>query len=199
MPSGVEINPIKLGDTRHLAMVNLIISGGSPVICRELAGHADIGISSHYYSNISNLVECVTIERLRKREGSESVITGKQKYAISKPTGLCVTGGFCESETFQNGGIHDCLKSVGANGQIGDCTACPHFRPDEQGVRFAVNNDAAAKSAVDSDSRYLMQMIEIVRKGLGYPEDIGAALLRLQHSSNRYALSIQEKFNNGKT
>jgi hypothetical protein len=44
-----------------------------------------------------------------------------------------------------------------------------------------------------------MQTIELVRKGLGYQEDIGAALLRLQHSGNRYSMSIQERLNNGKT
>ena len=201
VPSGVGISPIKLGDTRHLAMVNLIISGGSPIICRELAGHADINISSHYYTNISNLVECATIKRLRKNKGgSEADITGKQNYALSKPIGLQrVTGGFCESETFQNRDISECLKAVGTDGQIGECAMCRHYRPDEQGLHFSINDDSAAKAAVDADSRYLMQAVELVRKGLGYPEDIGAALLRLQHSGNRYAIIIKEKFDNGKT
>ena len=48
-----DISEIRFGDTRHLAMANLILAGGSPVICRELAGHSDIGISSHYYSNVN--------------------------------------------------------------------------------------------------------------------------------------------------
>lgn len=33
---------VRLGDTRHIAMASLIISGGSPTICKELAGHSDI-------------------------------------------------------------------------------------------------------------------------------------------------------------
>jgi hypothetical protein len=200
VPSGAEINPIKLGDTRHIAMINLIISGGSPVICRELANHADINISSHYYANISNLVECVTLERLRKRKGSEAVIAGKQKYSLSTTKGLQrVIGGFCESETYQNRDISECLKTIGADGQIGECSLCPHFRPNEQGLRLAFSDSSAAKAAVDKDSRYLMQTIELVRKGLGHQENIGAALLRLQHSGNRYSMSIQERLNNGKT
>jgi len=202
VPSGAEISAIKLGDTRHLAMVNLIISGGSPVICRELAGHADIGISSHYYTNFSNLIECVTLERLRKCKcGADASVTGKQRYALTKSVDLRrVSGGYCRSESFERRDIGECLKAVGVDGQIGDCTVCPLYCPDDQGLRFDFDGgDAAAKAVVDADSRYLMQTVEIVRKGLGYPEDIGAALLRLQHSGNRYSMSIQEKFDNGKT
>ena len=62
-----EKDRIRLGDTRHLAMISLIISGGSPVICKELAGHEDVNISSHYYSNISKLVECATYEMIKSR------------------------------------------------------------------------------------------------------------------------------------
>ena len=55
--AGKEIPVVNLGDTRHIAMMNLIISGGSPRMCMELAGHANIGISSHYYTNMAELVE----------------------------------------------------------------------------------------------------------------------------------------------
>ncbi|GHV10521.1 hypothetical protein FACS1894219_00090 [Clostridia bacterium] len=199
--SGKEIGEIHFGDTRHLAMVNLIITGGSPVICRELAGHADIDISSHYYSNISNLVECITLERLRKLKGDgDATATGKQKYSLAKPNkSQRVTDGYCNSETFRNHDISECLKAIGPDGQIGDCKFCANFLPDNQGIQFEFTNEASAKAAVDADSRYLMQMVEIVRKGLGYSEDIGSALLRLQYSSNHYSNIIQEKYDNVKT
>ena len=70
---GKGIERIGLGDTRHIAMMNLIISGGSPTMCMELAGHEDINISSHYYSNMSNLVECATYELYRKKEKTDTV------------------------------------------------------------------------------------------------------------------------------
>jgi hypothetical protein len=182
-------------------MIGLIITGGSPAICRELAGHADIDVSSHYYSNISNLVECATIERLRKIKGGDGpAIVGERKYPISKPeSSFRVTNGFCGSEAFRDRNVSECLKAVGADGQIGDCGACPHFRPDRQGPMLEFGDGATAKAAVDADSRYLMQMTELVRKGMGCAEDIGTALLRLQHSSNRYSICIQEEFKNGET
>ena len=201
VPSGAEIGTIRLGDTRHLAMVNLIISGGSPIVCRELAAHADIHISSHYYTNLSNLVECVTIKRLRKLKGGpDADIIGNRRYALSGPTRLPrVANGFCGSEAYQSRDISDCLKAVGDRGQIGECVECPYYHPDEPGLLFSASGDSAAKDAVEADSRYLMQMVEIVRKGLGYQENIGAALLRLQHSSNRYSINILEKYDYGKT
>ena len=43
-----------------------------------------------------------------------------------------------------------------------------------------------AKKQVDEDGIYLMQMIELVRKSLGYEEDIDQALLRIRSSGDRY-------------
>jgi hypothetical protein len=57
----------------------------------------------------------------------------------------------------------------------------------------------ASKAAVDADCRHLMQMIETVRKGMGYTEDIGSILLKLQHSSYRYSQCLWEGHENGKT
>jgi hypothetical protein len=66
-------------------------------------------------------------------------------------------------------------------------------------LRVRFTDTAAAKKAVDADSRYLMRMVELVRKGLGYDEDIGAALLRLQHSAYNYSACIKEKMAYGTT
>jgi hypothetical protein len=198
MPDAVS--PLHLGDTRHIAMIGLIIAGGSPSVCRELAGHANIDISSRYYSNISTLVKCATISRLRKNSGSEAVIDGEAKFTITKPkSAKPVTGGLCVSEMFARHDISDCLKAVGANGEIGECLSCPNYYPDDEGLHVRFTDTAAAKKAVDADSRYLMRMVELVRKGLGHDEDIGAAMLRLQHSAYNYSACIKEKMAYGTT
>jgi hypothetical protein len=192
---GHDVSPINLGDTRHIAMTNLIISGGSPVICRELAGHAGIDISSHYYSNISNLVECVTYEKWRKAKGNEADFSGRAKYAVTLPKNAHrVAGGYCDSPTIKDGNIDDCMKSYSGKGHIGECAFCGHYWPDDQGVRFAFYDTKAGKEQVDADSRHLIRMIELVRKGIGHTEDIGAALLRLQNSSNHYGKCLLEKY-----
>lgn len=77
-----DISVIHLGDTRHIAMMNLIISGGSPVIYMELAGQ-DIDISSNYYANLSTLVECATYEMYRKtKKGNKVTLKGSTDYSI---------------------------------------------------------------------------------------------------------------------
>ena len=192
------IGKIRLGDTRHIAMVNLIISGGSPVICRELAGHSDIDISSHYFTNISNLVECVTLERYRKMKGKEASIIGKTRFPLTISSDWHrLPCGWCDAPSVKAGGIDDCLRITDKNGEIGNCDYCIHYHPDIAGIRLDFLDEKAGKRKVDSDSFYLIQMIESVRKGLGYTEDIGAALLRLQRSTDHYSKCLWEKYSQG--
>jgi len=193
--NGEDISPLTLGDTRHIAMTNLIISGGSPVICRELAGHSDINASSHYYSNISNLVECMTIEKLRKTKGPDTNLEGTARYPLFVPEDLYrVDGGYCDAPSVKEGKIDECLKSFGKHGYIGECAFCTHYWPDKHGIRLAFYDEKIGKEQVDADCRYLIRMIELVRKGIGYTEDIGTALLRLQQSSYHYGRCLWEKY-----
>jgi hypothetical protein len=195
-PGGHDIAPIRLGDTRHLAMTNLILSGGSPAICRELAGHANIEISSRYYSNISNLVVCATLERHRKTKGDEAMIRGIAKYPLAvRSNAVKVEGGRCASELLKSGSIDDCLKVMGSTGHVGECRRCAYYLPDDPGVMFDFYDDEASKKQVDADSQHLIRMIELVRKGIGHTEDIGAALLKLQRSGNHYSECLLEKYN----
>jgi hypothetical protein len=190
-----DIESIHLGDTRHLAMTNLIISGGSPVICRELAGHSDVDVSAHYYANISNLVECVTIERYRKSKGATANIVGSARYPLSKPPDASrLEHGWCGSELMRDEDIGDCLKVLDGDGHIGECGHCEHYWPDDQGIRLEFYDERAGKDRVDADSRHLIRMIELVRKGLGHEEDIGSALLRLQRSGRHYGKCLWEKY-----
>jgi len=189
------VSNIRLGDTRHLAMTNLIISGGSPVICRELAGHSSIDVSAHYYANISNLVECATLERYRRSKGAAADIAGTSKYPIAlSPDMRRVSGGWCGSEAMKADNIDDCLKVMDGNGHIGVCRACVHYYPDDPGIRLTFLDESSGKAQVDADSRHLVRMIELARKGLGHEEDIGSALLRLQHSSSHYGKCLWEKY-----
>jgi len=182
----MDFGSIRLGDTRHLAMINLIISGGSPVICRELAGHTDINISSHYYANISVFVECITLERFRRSRGGVVEFNGANRYPTAPPANARrVTGGCCDALSIENGDVGECLKAIGSDSRIGDCESCRHFWPDAPGVRLQFHDSGAIKKLVDMDSQYLIRMIELVRKGMGCQEDIGTAILRLQNSCHR--------------
>ena len=74
---------------------------------------------------------------------------------------------------------------------MGDCRYCPHYYPDDKGLFLEIK--AKRKQDVDDDSSFLIQMIEIVRKGKGCSEDIASAMARLQGSAYRYA-AIYSRF-----
>lgn len=183
-----EVDRIKLGDTRHLAMIGLIISGGTPVICKELAGHTDINISSHYYSNISRFVECATYEMYRKQKGYYIDIAKHRYTGIGEK--IKVKNGYCDSNAYINGSINDCIRNISANGELGECVLCPHFIDEKHGEYLVFLNSEDIKKQVDADSKYLMHVIETVRRGKGCNEDIQSALMKLQHSSARYSQSL---------
>jgi hypothetical protein len=182
---------IKLGDTRHLAMISLIVSGSSPVICKELAGHEDITVSSHYYSNISKFIECAAYEMYRNsRAGVSADIHSRRLPRVGETVPVC--GGHCDSAAYISGSISDCIRSMGANGELGNCVSCPHFIDGKTGeyLLFSDSNIKAQKNQVDADSKYLIRLLEAVRKGRGHTEDIQSALLRLQQSGSCYSHSL---------
>ena len=184
---------IHLGDTRHLAMIGLILSGGSPLICKELAGHEDINISAHYYSNISSFIECATFEAHRKSRAPAAELL-ERRPLVKKQQNIPIQDGFCDSEVYGRGEIYDCVKTIGANGEIGDCRRCSHYICGESGVHFLYANPAERKEWVDRDSQYLLQALEAVRRGIGLPEDIQSALLRLQHSGSEYSRCLYKNY-----
>lgn len=187
-----EENMINLGDTRHLAMMNLIISGGSPLVCKELARHESIDISSNYYANISTLVECAVFEQYRDmNEKGKARIIGDWKYQIIPETGMVeVPDGWCCSPEYAKDSIDDCVSAVSPDSEIGDCHYCKYYRTDTNGPGLYIGDIEANKTRVKADSWYLMHMMETVRCGIGYEEDISRALLRLQHSCKIYKDSL---------
>lgn len=188
LPRRDDIAEIHLGDTRHIAMMNLVISGGSPSVCMELAGHGDIDTSSHYYANMAGLVECATYEMYRKgRKGPMAAIKGSRKYSVTPVRERTrIKDGWCCSDARRERRVDDCIMAVSPAGEIGDCKSCQHFRADRQGVELDFYDPVRGKETVDADSWFLMHMVEAVRQGIGRQEDIRSAMLRLQQSCGHY-------------
>lgn len=193
--SDKEIEIIHLGDTRHIAMINIILEGGTPTLAMILGGHKDIQISSHYYSNISSLIECKTYAMYRKRLGSgESMVLGKNFSAANIQTVDFLPieeGAKCYSPNFIAGDVKDCLKVSGDYGEIGYCYRCPYYRKEDMGY-FSVSNDLY-KGQIEKDCNYLKATLNKCRLGLGYAEDVQQALLRLQSSSATYQHFFMQK------
>ena len=186
--NGLGIPTVQLGDTRHISMMNLIISGGSPRICMELAGHTNIGISSHYYSNMAALVECSTYELYRKSKKGGSVrANGSNTYSLTPLSELTeIPGGWCSSQKRRAREVDDCILAVNSSGEFGDCKCCRFFRRDRQGMHLDFYDTEQSKQKVMADSWFLMYMVEAVRQRIGYQENIRQAVLQLQQSCGHY-------------
>lgn len=192
IPGKNEINYIHLGDTRHIALINIIAEGNSVVTAMMLAGHNDVNTSAHYYSNISNLIECKTYRQYRH------ILEGKVTYQVSKykPTfniseyKRLDDGGKCFSNEFRNGNISDCMNSSGPSGEIGYCPNCKYYRKKYQSFYSA---DKKYLKSINEKSKEVTEMVKLYRKGKGDIEDIGTALLKLKSSANTYQEYYEEK------
>jgi len=65
-------------------VVNIVAEGGTPHMAMLLAGHSDITMSSHYYSNIANMIECKTYRKYKAISSKKDRFEfGKNFYPLS--------------------------------------------------------------------------------------------------------------------
>lgn len=192
-----QINYLHLGDTRHIALINLMAEGGTPVTAMMLAGHDNIEMSAHYYSNISNLIECQTYRQYRlitKGEVNYQIsTTNKSPLNLRNQYAKLLDGGRCYSVRFQKKDFSDCMAVSGKNGEIGYCEACPFYR--RPGKSYYSSN-TLYKRNIEDDCKLLESAVHQLRLGKGSTEDIGEAMLKLKTSSYSYQRYWNEKIQN---
>ena len=181
-----EINFIHIGDTRHIAMINLIAEGGSPVTAMLLAGHDNVTTSSHYFSNLSQFIECRSYQVYRKLTSSQTtyeISKAQRKYTVGKAYVQLDNKGRCYSPLYAIGNFSDCLKVISNHAELGACTSCPFYR--KVGKDY-FTMDKTFKKSIDQEALLVDQAIKRVRQGKGHIEDIGEALLKLSAVSHSY-------------
>ena len=179
-----EIEYVNLGDTRHIAMVSLMISGGSPSVCRALGDQDSIDISSNYYTNIEPFLTAVSREgyRISKRESYGGNETKKKSLTAVDRT-LKIKGGYCQSKLAQKGNFCDCACAVTTEGGFGDCRVCEHFIP--VGTSLA-EYTASASQEMRATCVLLKQSIESIRQGNGSSDTLSEVLDRLHAQALKY-------------
>lgn len=187
-----EIGEIHLGDTRHIALINLMQEGGTPSIAMFLSGQLNTQTASVYYTNISKFLECKISSQYRK------VLGGQVEYAIShyvpheiRTVGVLLgSGGRCFSDAYKAGMITDCLNVMGPNGEIGYCPNCKYY---SNVYNTKLRNAEFYKRNIKDDCKAMLDAIEAVRAGKGEDSTIGEAMLRLQSSMLSYENYLKEK------
>lgn len=191
LPEDDVIEYIRLGDTRHIALINLIAEGASPVTAMLLAGHDNPAMSAHYYSNISTLVECRVYRQYRK------MMSGEQVYALSGPQSkLCVGqatpcsyGGACYSSKAAHHDYSDCYRVTGPEGEMGYCPNCDYYRDNNKGFHDAKD---IYKRRIETECSVLHEIVTQVRRGRGSTEEIASILNRLSSAAYSYEQYLLE-------
>lgn len=190
-----EIDYIHLGDTRHLALINLILEGATPMVAMMLAGHDNPDMSSHYYSNITKLVECRTYRQYKK------MLNGQTAYKLSGPTAHMSVRDFtplpdgsrCYSTNYKNGDISDCHRSCGPCGELGFCGTCTYHRDKDQ---LFTDSKELYVNRIMNECDNLQEVVRAVRNGKGELEEITQVLMRLkdqEYSYQQYLLETMEE------
>lgn len=189
-----DIEFIYLGDTRHIAMINIIAEGATPHIAMQLAGHADITMSSHYYANIANLIECKTYRKYRAlTKGNEKFEFGTNYYPLSIEEEYTALehNSRCYSSNFYKGKIDDCEKATGNHGELGYCPKCPFYRSGHQNTFLDDKGKYIAN--IKEDANYLRHVLSRFQQYNGGVEDIQEAILRLENSTFNYKNFYMQK------
>lgn len=106
-----EISEWRCGDTRHLAMINLIMRGCSPMLIKEFAGHATSDMSAHYYSNAYKMVKA----SLFREKGARRIVEIPQSRRLTEKRlgefdSIPCPGGYCSSPNYILGNGIECIK-----------------------------------------------------------------------------------------
>jgi len=126
-----DIEEIKMGDVRHLAIINLMMMGYNPLYIMELAGHSKLNTQMGYYNHVDTFATAkshVLKEMMKRAEKNldfkeyssgdyvlQKNLLGASYYDLP----LVFDGkGRCRSKNFP----YDCVYT--------ECIFCPHFIPD---------------------------------------------------------------------
>ena len=127
-----EIMRIKLKDMRHIAVINMIMSGCSVSVVRDFCGHAEDMMTANYYENAAKVIKLATryYYDIAKNTVQDAEPNPLQKSRIelmitTEEQPIQLDAGRCYSKRLPIGDYTDCAV------HDGDCTSCPYFIPDK--------------------------------------------------------------------
>ena len=183
----MERDSIHLGDTRHLSMISLILTGDTPSICKALANHENVVTSAGYYGNMSTLTDCRILHFLHDSVSSVCLnfpttpVESTCKDMLRHDNGRCA---FYTTQSFVQGNAEECTMVWHPSGGMGYCRACPHYIPDSLSEYLDMKQDTAER--MRQNWQWLMDSIELLRKSQGHTETVEMLLKNLQSQTRLY-------------
>lgn len=124
-----EIVKISLGDSRHIAMQNMLLNGANILMAKEITGHENVDMIFHYSGNMKNLIKCKAyslFELSKRKEIIVESVVGNGNHFIIHGGDLAnfveVDQGKCFSPFFTKESMNDCYAVAG------DCTICKYLQ-----------------------------------------------------------------------
>lgn len=195
--AGNQIKEINLGDTRHFAMINMILNDFSPLLVKDFAGHSDVDMSYHYFGNISEIVKCISYMKYKELTNfntenmivSRNVgITGDMIMASLEREdvdGVEVDEGLCFSKKFKVGNIEDCQK-------VGSCRLCKHLNrtireTKEERKRYLKQKE----DEIRREGELLGEILSSYKDNVKCEKDLKESMLKIQSKSTQYLKDIE--------
>ncbi|EMY4798079.1 hypothetical protein V8T67_003796 [Bacillus pacificus] len=199
-----EIIKIQLGDTRHFALINMVLNGISPVLIKDFTGHGSINQSYHYFGHIDQFVKCLSYDKFREiRENvidDEEVGSHQEITLESIQLGLNrknqefveVDGGRCFSPKFLKNDITDCIEQTTTD-IIGDCFNCPSFVSHSNEYKELLEKRKAdLEKKMNDDGNFLLRVIRNYKDTFKDEEVMTRTLLNIQQKASEY-LKVEKK------
>lgn len=191
-----QIKLLRAGDTRHFAMINMILNDFNPILIKDFAGHTNINTSYHYFGNIAEVVKCISYSKYKEltQYNNDNIVYQDDKITSNKilismdeenKFNTKVDYGICLSEKFFNGNLEHC-KIVAA-----ECDVCDFFK------RTVKETTESRKLKLDKYEENIRKegklLAELLRNNDNNIKEIGESVLKIQVNATRYI----SKFNYG--
>lgn len=185
-----QISTFRLGDIRHYAMINLVMSDVSPILIRELVDHEDINTSFYYFGNTSELVKCISYIKYKEICKKEYDRIGKNKDNITierilnqleYSESIEVDSGRCTSKYFIAGQLNDCIPNDG------ECENCNFFIQEK-----AIDKETQKlklkiiESRIDKEAELIANLLSSYKNTPKINKNLIQNTLKLQNSIKLY-------------
>lgn len=185
-----QISAFRLGDIRHYAMINLVLSDVSPILIRELVDHEDINTSFHYFGNTSELVKCMSYIKYKEICKKEYDRVGKNKDNITierilnqleYSESIEIDNGRCISKYFISGQLNDCIPNDG------ECENCDFFIQEKAiGKETQKLKLKIIESRIDKEAELIANLLSSYKNTPKINKDLIQNTLKLQNSIKLY-------------
>ena len=191
--TAMAMNPesIHLGDTRHLAMISLVLTGDTPSVCKALANHESVRMSAGYFANMGTLNDCQVLRTICEKLSPAVLEPPRTRNGQIGQANLRLPRGVCTYYTVDSFDVRECVRYWDLTLGLGRCEACPHYYPDSNEVLLQIKRDTQWQLQLSLE--LLMESLEQLRKGKGYETTVDVLLKQVKTNAVLYMAQLRKE------